>query len=115
VLREHDRRVGFLERLLQHPAAADELDRAQILGVEREQVEGIEARPRLTSGESVRLKSGRPCGLCATAWSGERINIRRASTAAARGRVAAWAPRASAQRHSGVGSLPEQPDTTKRV
>ena len=47
VLREAQRRAGFLQRLLEHAAPADQLDAAQVLSLKPEEIEGVEAGRRL--------------------------------------------------------------------
>ena len=47
------RRAGCLQRLLKHPAPADQLDAAQVLCLKPEQVEGVEAGARLAVAEQL--------------------------------------------------------------
>src|SRR5215207_6869044 len=58
VLREAQRRAGFLQRLLQHPAPADQLDAAQVLSLKPEQVEGVEAGARLAVATEQPVEAG---------------------------------------------------------
>src|SRR5215203_3551978 len=47
VLREAERRAGFLQRLLKHPAPTDQLDAAQILSLKPDKIESVQTGARL--------------------------------------------------------------------
>ena len=57
-LREADRRAGFFQRLVQHPAAPDQLDAAQVLRFEPDTIEGVQTGARLTVAAEEPVEAG---------------------------------------------------------